>query len=220
MFGFSLIRVKSCMWDRLDKASVGISGRVYFVQSWTSSVVKFGMIFCWITDFIRKNLKFLSNAPIDKLLCYRQFEEEMVWSNLLDDQSGYKRLHLCQIEYVFSQLMEKKWEETTCYRGCVILRAVASWKISFCLFVLFHLFQGQNVKYIEYMLHCCFIEKGLSMHLNKKRLYFAFMKFIGKLFLKAERKKIGKAIMYECWSYRCHPWKLIISVGQHLDFEN
>lgn len=115
MFGFSLIRVKSCMRDRLDEPSVGISGRVYFVQSWTSSVVKFGMICCWITDFIRKNLIFLSDAPIDKLLCYRQIKEEMVWSNPLDDQSGYKRLHLCQIEYVFAQLMErnaKKWHAT------------------------------------------------------------------------------------------------------------
>lgn len=67
-----------------------------------------------------------------------------------------------------------------------------SWEISLCLFVLFSLFQGQDVKYIEYMLHCYFIEKGLSMHLNKKRLYFSFMKFIGKLFLKAERKKLAR----------------------------
>jgi len=77
--------------------------------------------------------------------------------------------------------------------GLCILRAVASWEISFCLFVLFNLVQGQNVKYIGDMRHWrgYFIEEGLSVLFWIKRdwFYFCFMKFIGKLFLKAERKK-------------------------------
>lgn len=140
MFGLPLIKAKCCMLDRLDESLEGISGRLYYVQSWSSSAVKFGMICCRITDFIRKNLIFLSDAPIDKLLCYTQFEE-MVWSNPHDDQSS---LHLCQIQYVFAQPMErneKKWHDTY---------AVLFWELwhlgKYLFAVLFSLFQGQNVK--------------------------------------------------------------------------
>lgn len=48
------------------------------------------------------------------------------------------------------------------------------------------------------------------------------MKFIGKLFLKAERKKLARPLCtsVEVTDVTQSPWKLIVSVGQHLDFEN
>lgn len=48
------------------------------------------------------------------------------------------------------------------------------------------------------------------------------MKFIGKLFLKADRKnEQGHHVeLNEVTEVTQSPWKLIVSVEQHLDFEN
>lgn len=99
----------------------GIWGRVYFVQSWTSSVVMFGMICCWITDLIRKKSNIFIRCT------YRQAVVlKTVWrrDGLIKPPGWSVRLVLTFVSnwICLCPADGKKWEETSCYRGCVILR--------------------------------------------------------------------------------------------------